>query len=592
MARKDIIRQDGTLNYDAIGGFKERMDGHDVTLGMKANQSDLNAATASLADMANKVYAGEPNGTDDTTHLQAVINSLVGNNGTLILKSGKTYNVTTLTVTGKLKIDGNWATLNSISPDNTAPMIQNNSGVKLTIKEVAFNGKNVAIQNTLIGNASGVGTRTYVDNCSFQGLTRVSNGITLRQNDFVKISNCIFYNYDTSIRIESDYSVNERDNTQIFFDNINFGWCNLAVYMRQCDKAELKGCDIQICGSGFYLAQDNKRVRFIDCHVEHWGNSTYTGSINFGYAYYIPPALTQNDITYENCTAFLGDSGALAGFYKGYNDVAWTDATYRNCYADTNASLTNYRSFNVAGTYKIEGRWDYLDNQVSIYSANSRFNDSIIKPYGNVNSASENLLPFSRISSPEQFSTSGTGTLTISADTDGNLYNAKNIAITTSSQYENYVLLTLKRGWYTLLFNGYSVTGTPYMYVEQHASPFSEKVRAQMKAGRPNQIYRMVFFVPTTESYRVGFWANTNASFILNRWELHFGFDYEYSDDPFLYKMVNQPTQGYWLKGERVRNNNITELGSVGSKYVIQEWECITAGSPGTWLQKRFLTGN
>lgn len=52
------------------------------------------------------------------------------------------------------------------------------------------------------------------------------------------------------------------------------------------------------------------------------------------------------------------------------------------------------------------------------------------------------------------------------------------------------------------------------------------------------------------------------------------------------------PTSGHWAAGQRVRNSAPSEAGSAGSKYVILEWVCVTAGEPGTWLEVRALTGN
>lgn len=52
------------------------------------------------------------------------------------------------------------------------------------------------------------------------------------------------------------------------------------------------------------------------------------------------------------------------------------------------------------------------------------------------------------------------------------------------------------------------------------------------------------------------------------------------------------PTTGTWTKGKLVLNDNKKELGTEGNKYVIDGWECIASGSPGTWISKRMLTGN
>ncbi len=51
------------------------------------------------------------------------------------------------------------------------------------------------------------------------------------------------------------------------------------------------------------------------------------------------------------------------------------------------------------------------------------------------------------------------------------------------------------------------------------------------------------------------------------------------------------PTAGDYAVGDFVRNSAPAELGSPGSKYVIEGWTCID-DSPLTFVQKRFLTGN
>lgn len=52
------------------------------------------------------------------------------------------------------------------------------------------------------------------------------------------------------------------------------------------------------------------------------------------------------------------------------------------------------------------------------------------------------------------------------------------------------------------------------------------------------------------------------------------------------------PTTGTWLQGDFVLNSAPAELGAAGSKYIIHGWRCTASGTPGTWLQCRFLTGN
>lgn len=52
------------------------------------------------------------------------------------------------------------------------------------------------------------------------------------------------------------------------------------------------------------------------------------------------------------------------------------------------------------------------------------------------------------------------------------------------------------------------------------------------------------------------------------------------------------PTSGTWNQGDFVKNKTPSELGAAASKYVVLGWVCTVAGTPGTWLQCRALTGN
>lgn len=52
------------------------------------------------------------------------------------------------------------------------------------------------------------------------------------------------------------------------------------------------------------------------------------------------------------------------------------------------------------------------------------------------------------------------------------------------------------------------------------------------------------------------------------------------------------PTTGKHARGDMVKNLEPSELGTAPNKYVIQGWQCIVGGEPGTWVQMRYLTGN
>lgn len=55
---------------------------------------------------------------------------------------------------------------------------------------------------------------------------------------------------------------------------------------------------------------------------------------------------------------------------------------------------------------------------------------------------------------------------------------------------------------------------------------------------------------------------------------------------------VSVPTAGSFATGDFVANSAPAELGTAGSKYVLNGWLNVAGGSPGTFVQQRSLTGN
>lgn len=51
------------------------------------------------------------------------------------------------------------------------------------------------------------------------------------------------------------------------------------------------------------------------------------------------------------------------------------------------------------------------------------------------------------------------------------------------------------------------------------------------------------------------------------------------------------PTTGAHQEGDFIRNSAPTVAGAAGSQYVVIGWICVAAGTPGTWMPCRCLTG-
>lgn len=51
------------------------------------------------------------------------------------------------------------------------------------------------------------------------------------------------------------------------------------------------------------------------------------------------------------------------------------------------------------------------------------------------------------------------------------------------------------------------------------------------------------------------------------------------------------PTSGSWGVGDKIDNSAPAVAGVALSRYVITGWVCTAAGTPGTWVEMRTLTG-
>lgn len=55
---------------------------------------------------------------------------------------------------------------------------------------------------------------------------------------------------------------------------------------------------------------------------------------------------------------------------------------------------------------------------------------------------------------------------------------------------------------------------------------------------------------------------------------------------------IAAPTSGTYQQGDKIWHSAPVEAGAPGSKYVTIGFICTVAGTPGTWLPMRVLTGN
>lgn len=101
-----------------------------------------------------------------------------------------------------------------------------------------------------------------------------------------------------------------------------------------------------------------------------------------------------------------------------------------------------------------------------------------------------------------------------------------------------------------------------------------------MKSFSPN--------IPNPNDPQFGFALNRLFREVMRRIDLH-SYGYLSGREG---RGTAAPTTGTWAKGDYIWNSAPAEAGATGSKYWIRGWFCSVAGTPGTWLQDRGLTGN
>jgi hypothetical protein len=91
-----------------------------------------------------------------------------------------------------------------------------------------------------------------------------------------------------------------------------------------------------------------------------------------------------------------------------------------------------------------------------------------------------------------------------------------------------------------------------------------------------------------------GFGGNTNCDATKVSTIASLNNSRNYSLDSGKYTLFQDaaPTSYTWAVGDRVVVKTPVEAGTAGSKYIVVGYRCVTAGTPGTWLPERVLTGN
>lgn len=169
----------------------------------------------------------------------------------------------------------------------------------------------IAYDFRLVDSSFGTHIRLY--NCTIRGNINntkgvlMTRGVLMTQNDFSCIKDTKFWYVSYPISCKTT----QRDNTQILLENIGISNCKIGVEIEQSDKVSLFNVDIANCDIGFKILGRNKRLKFLNCHVEYFSDT----------GYHLGENTNSIDIIFENCSVMYDSETSNQGFYCGVHSL-------------------------------------------------------------------------------------------------------------------------------------------------------------------------------------------------------------------------------------------------------------------------------
>lgn len=501
-------------------------------------------------------------GADHTALLEAFAEeaaelSADGGGATLLCPPGIELRSSGIEFAGRLRIDLQGGALRSTADAATVPLF---TGPTAGSSEFELRNGRIITDNRVV-EMDLAGGNNFGQMARMADLYVVSTGAApnsadhfyFSQIDFLVIEKVHSYHADRAFVIESNYAANERSNTQIRIASSFAISCRLGAEFRQLDKAWIN-LDVNGCGSGMHFVRDNKRVQLSHSHVEHWGDPEFTHDVN-GDAFRIDNTTSAQSVALYGCSTLEPRANAVSslrltdqGAGTGISNIVVRDSEFAR-----DAALTGYRPLRLGGSVTWDGPWPFARDEVALGTFNvAEWTDVQVRP-SRATSVSRNLLPFSRISRPEDLPT-GPGTLTVAASAGStSMHDSRAVALTGG---DRYLSVSLAGGWHTLLVQGKAVGDDFYVFVLRPAGSFPFRVQQRLKGELTGQLFRLPFYVPTddTGAHRVGLYAyGAGSSAEISRIELHHGHVNDLADASARDAYASAaPTTGVYNVGDRV----------------------------------------
>lgn len=529
-------------------------------------------------------------GADHTPLIQAFCDEVaelaLDNKGaTLLFPTGVQINSTGVTFCERAYFDLNGSLLVSTADPDTAALFT--ADPEKSADFILRNGR-IQTDNTIVDIQkdpeanTGCGARIADLRIFTAGTPYQADYFVFTSVDFVTLDRIRGYNANRFFVFDSDYQGGETLNTQLYAMNCAVLNSSLAMYMRGVDLATIS-VDVNGCSTGFHVDRDCHRINFAHSHVEKPGRTTDLPIPEYtphpGYGFWFEGGGRGQGISLNNISIYDPREDAVCGIYteapsSGTERPIRITDTYIEHDVGDYTSGTWQRHY-LTGSIIWDAEWHLFTDDVHVSDSSSgNYTDIEVRAQGLVAPTSRNLLPFSRISRPEDLPTSnGSGTFAVSTSAigTGTLPHARLLTFDTA-EIHRYTTLSLKVGWHTLIFEGVTDTLGFYVYVRQNASPYTRMMTANFMTGDAGgTLMRVPFYVDEDGVYRVGLetYSTTEVTAEIGQIELHRGHVNAFTNDPTVSKASAAPTTGVYDVGDTVWNT--APSGAVPG------WVCTTA---------------
>ena len=283
--------------------------------------------------------------------------------------------------------------------------------------------------------------------------------------------------------------------------------------------------DISRCNIGFEINRDCKRITFINCHAERFGE--YAEGYGFKFTSH-----TCKEIRLQECSVLLPSEYAKYGLYIPVCDSASShriNITIDNCSFDISSKYPSYKSMLLNGRFTYIGNFPFSSSNIGLYgTGNSYYGGRIISQRG----YSDNLLSKDTILSLSDFnSVEGT-------DVNCELIRTGQVSKITNNGSNNatYSLdVDLKKGWYTILYKGNMETTSCRLLFEQRVSPWKRYFNNMIiETEDPDCQINRIFFYITEDTLlgRIRFMISPSESINITKIGIYKGIRNDLSDKP------------------------------------------------------------